>query len=587
MAVASVKVALGLCKPTLMGVATFSFVANLLMLVPAFFMLNVYDKAVGHNSMPTLWVLSGLTLFMFLVLGFMERVRSYLLVAVSSKLDEIISPSLFQAVFDDAALKGPKGVSIQPLSDLASLRQFLAGSGIFALFDAPWLPVYLIVLFLFHPLLGWMGVFAAMIFFILAFLNQRVSASNLSIANEYAVKNDRNTLLNLRNAEAAASMGMRDALQRQWRDTQDELIRHQELASHHAGLFNAIIKTLRIAVQSAAIAAGAYLVLKQEISPGMLIAGSILMGRALQPVELAVGAWRGFADATKQTMRIDEVLSREAGEKSSIVLPPITGKVEATNATVIPPGARTATLNGVNFSLPAGSVCVVLGTSGAGKSTLVRAILGLWPTTLGELRIDGTESSLFDRKELGTQIGYLPQDIELLDGTVAENISRFGELDSDAVITAARDAGIHEFILALPEGYDTRLSLAGVTLSQGQQQRIALARALYRRPKLIVLDEPNSNLDEAGEAALAEAITLMKTSGSTVILVSHRQSVLALADYLMILADGRLARFGETKNIMADLKKDGHVATATAPRRPKLDAPAKTVPVVNTVSWDT
>ena len=582
----SVEMALRQCKPTLAGIATFSFVANLLMLVPAFFMLNVYDKAVGHNSIPTLWVLSALALFMFLVLGIMERVRSYLLVSVSSKLDEILAPSIFKAVFLDAAGKGSNATSIQPLSDLASLRQFLTGTGIFAVFDAPWLPVYLLVLFLFHPLLGWMGVCASIVFIALAYLNQRVTSENLSTANEYAVKNDRNTLLNLRNAEAAASLGMMGQLQDRWRVTQDQLLRHQELASNHAGLFNAMIKTLRIAVQSAAIAAGAYLVLEQEISPGMLIAGSILIGRALQPVELAVGAWRGFAEAVKQKNRIDEILARETASRGSIVLPPILGSIEATNAAVIPPGAMKATLNGISFSLPAGSVCVVLGTSGAGKSTLVRALLGLWPTTLGEIRIDGTESSLYDLEELGPQIGYLPQDIELLDGTVAENIARFGELDSDAIITAAQDAGIHDLILALPDGYDTHLSATAVTLSQGQQQRIALARAIYRRPKLVVLDEPNSNLDEAGEFALTNSVKLLKDCRCTVVLVSHRQSVVALADYLMILADGRLARFGETSKIMGDLKKDGHLAgSKTAPRK-QLGAPTKTVPVVNTISWD-
>ncbi len=582
----SVEAALKECAPTLAGVATFSFVANLLMLAPAFFMLNVYDKAVGHNSLPTLWVLSALTLFMFLVLGIMERVRSYLLVAVSSKLDEILAPPLFEAVFADAALRGPKAASIQPLSDLASLRQFLTGAGIFALFDAPWLPVYVFVLFLFHPLLGWMGIIASIAFFVLAVLNQRVTTRNLTIANEHAVSNDRNTILNLRNAEAAASMGMMEALKERWRNTQDELIHHQELASNHAGFFNAVIKTLRIAIQSAAIAAGAYLVLEQEISPGMLIAGSILIGRALQPVELAVGAWRGFAEAIKQKTRIDEVLSKEAATPSSIVLPPITGVVEAASATVVPPGSRNATLNSITFKIPAGSVCVVLGTSGAGKSTLIRAMLGLWPTTLGEIRIDGTESSLHGRGELGSQIGYLPQDIELLDGTVAENISRFGELDSEAIITAAQDAGIHELILGLPDGYDTRLSATGVTLSQGQQQRVALARALYRRPKLILLDEPNSNLDEAGELALTNAIKLLKENGSTVVLVTHRQTVLALADYLMILADGRLARFGETSDVMTNLKKDGHIASQKPSPQKQPAAPSKTVPV-NTVSWDT
>ncbi len=571
-----IRDALVACRQSIVAVAVFSAVANVLMLTPAFFMLNIYDKAVANNSLSTLWVLSFFAIFLFVILGVMEVLRSRVLVAVSSRIDRLLGAELYEITFETSARSGSHLLGIQPLSDLSSLRHFLTGTAIFAIFDAPWLPIYLVVLFLFHPLLGWLGVFAALLLLAIAVINQQKVDPPLAKANELSIANNAATQRALRNSDAVAAMGMRHVIQAQWRERQDNLLSFQEEASNAAGAFNAITKTLRLAVQSAAIAAGAFLVLRQEISPGMLIAGSILVGRALQPVELAVGAWKGFSEAKNQYQRLAKLLETMPRQKEKMELPPITGRVSARNASVIPPGERRITLQNVTLDIPAGTVCMVVGPSGAGKSTFLKALLGLWPTAAGEIRVDGTEPSKFDRAAFGPQLGYLPQDIELLEGTVAKNIARFGDIDSEAVIAAAHDAGIHEFVLSLSEGYETELGPLGTQLSPGQRQRVALARALYKNPKLVVLDEPNSNLDESGESALHTAIKKLKDAGSTVVIVSHREGVLPLSDSILVLTAGKVKSFEATTDMVARIEKSKKEAQ-------KRLASNKVKPVVQTI----
>ena len=568
-----IRDALIACRQSFVAVAVFSAVANVLMLTPAFFMLNIYDKAVANNSLSTLWVLSFLAIFLFIVLGAMEALRSRVLVAISSRLDRLLAGELHKITFETATRVGSHRLGTQPLTDLNSLRHFLTGTAVFAIFDAPWLPIYLFVLFLFHPLLGWLGVFAAFLLLAIAVINQRKVDPPLEVANELSIANNSATQRALRNSDAVAAMGMLPVIQAQWRERQDNLLSFQEKASNTAGIFNAITKTLRLAVQSAAIAAGAFLVLRQEISPGMLIAGSILVGRALQPVELAVGAWKGFSEAKNQYQRLTKVLEVAPQQREKMELPPIAGHVSAKNASVVPPGERRITLQNVTLDIPAGTVCMVVGPSGAGKSTFLKALLGLWPTAAGEIRVDGTEPSKFDRAAFGPQLGYLPQDIELLEGTVAQNITRFGDIDSEAVIAAAHDAGIHEFILSLAEGYETELGPSGAQLSPGQRQRVALARALYRNPKLVVLDEPNSNLDDSGESALHAAIKKLKDGGSTVVIVSHRQGVLPLSDYVLVLTAGKVKNFQSTKELVARIeesKKENQKKPASNKSKPTV-----------------
>ena len=547
----SVADALSLCKQSFVAVGVFSGVANLLMLVPAFFMLNVYDKAVANNSLSTLAVLAVITFAMFVALACMEAVRGKILVAISVRLDQLLGSGLYQRAFNNAVRVGDNGGNVRPLQDLAAIRQLLTSASIYAVFDAPWLPVYLLVLFLFHPLLGWMGVIAAAALFALAVVSRHITSQSAEELNALNAETMQDTVLNLRNAEVVAAMGMTEELKHRWRIKQDELVTVQGQFFSTTALFTALTKTFRLAVQSAAIAAGAYLVLIQEISPGMIIAGSILIGRALQPVELAVGAWKNFFDAREQYDRLNMMMKNFPLGGRPMELPSICGDITVVDAVINAPSMAQPIIRRANAHFRQGETALLLGPSGAGKSTLIKGLLGLWPTSSGDIRLDGANVALFDRSELGPQIGYLPQDIELLQGTVSANIARFGEIEPEMVIQAANDAGVHEFILSLPNGYDTELGKPGGMLSPGQRQRVALARALYKRPKLVILDEPNSNLDEIGEQALNNAILALKQQGSTVILVSHRKGVLPLVDQLVVLNQGVVVNAGPPAEILA------------------------------------
>ncbi len=542
------------CKTSLRAALVFSLAANLLMLVPPFFMLSVYDKAVSSSSLSTLASLSLAAAVLFVILAVMEVLRSRLLVSISGRIDKALGSGVHERVFINALKVGGDKATASPLSDLHGLRQFLTGNGIFAVFDAPWVPVYLLIMFLFHPMIGLIGVVATLILLALAILNQMASGSHLALSNMQSSLSQEVTLRALRNAEAIATMGMLPHISQQWRDRQDILVKHQQAASRPAGFYTAIIKTVRLATQSAAIGAGAYLVILQEISPGMLIAGSILVGRALQPVEIAVGSWRGFIESRGQFERLNELFSNISIPAGKMALPPIAGHIKVTSAVIVPPGSDSVAVNYANLEVPAGSVATIIGPSGAGKSSLIRGLLGLWPTVSGEIRIDGTEAVSYSWLELGPQIGYLPQGIELLEGSISSNIARFGEVDADAVIAAAVAAGVHELILSLPNGYDTTMGQPGGMLSPGQRQRIGLARALYKWPRLVVLDEANSNLDETGEQALIAAMTMLKQRGSTVILVSHRQNVLPVSDILIIMNKARVLNCGPTAKVIAEIE---------------------------------
>lgn len=569
------------CRQSLIAAAVFSGIANLLMLVPAFFMLSVYDKAIGANSLPTLAVLSLITLFMFFGLAAMEVLRSRMLVAIGRKIDNVVGPLVYEATFQNGLRAGSANASTQPLIDFGALRQFVSGNGAITVFDTPWIPIYLVVMFLFHPVLGWLGVGAALSMFILAIMNQKVTGERLQKANALARENLNLTAGAIANAEAAAVMGMLPAIQKTWASRQDVVLEEQEVASNWAGFFSGVTKTFRLAIQSAAIAVGALLVLQQEISPGMLIAGSILVGRALQPIELAVNSWRGFVDAKGQYQRLKTLFEATDWRADRLPLPRLQGGVTANQATIVPPGTKIPAIRDSTFNITPGTTCVVIGPSGAGKSTLIRGILGLWPTSSGDIRIDGAESSHYNRDELGPQIGYLPQAIELFDGSVSANIARQGELDSERVLTAASDAGIHEFILSLPNAYDTELGRqSGVMLSPGQKQRIALARALYSRPTLVVLDEPNSNLDKAGEMALNQAIATLRDAGSTVIIVSHREGALSLADQLIVVSSGSVVDSGPSAEVMTRLRQQIAASqTESQPTKAPAKQSIKTVPV--------
>ena len=522
-----------------------------------FYMINVFDKAVGNGSFPTLISLAGIATFLYVVMALMEWSRSRVLVFVSSRLDHLLAPRIYALCFASASgeLKG-KGIGAQPLVELNSLRQFMTGGTVLALFDLPWLPLYLIVMVLFHPALAVVALICMAIMFALALGNQRATTEQLREANELANATANRTRHHLSNAEVVVAMGMMSSLTEQWRTEQNGMLAVQEQASNAAGGYSAAIKSMTIAMQSAAITTGAVLAMQQEISPGVMIGAALLLGRALAPIQTAVTGWKGLVEARQQYSRLNDLLEVYPPSEGHMPLPAIKGHLSAKNVSVVPPGAKRATLININFEFPAGSTVMVLGASAAGKSTLMRTILGLWPTAAGEMRIDNGESSHYDRDSLGPQVGYLPQDIELFEGSVAANIARFTNVESDLVVQAARDAAVHDMILALPEGYDTVVSERKGLLSPGQRQRIALARALYNRPKLVVLDEPNSNLDESGERALNGAIQVLKSVGSTVVLVSHRQGAMPLADYLLVMGGGRIQDQGRPADVVNRAKQN-------------------------------
>jgi len=545
--------ALRLCKQSLIACFVFSLFANLLNLVPAFYMLNVYDKAVGSGSVYTLWSLTIFAAAMFIMLFVMEALRGQLLVAISARLDRRVSPELYQRVFINAVNVGGNRASVQPLQDFLGLRQFITGNGVFALFDAPWLPIYLFVMYLFHPLIGLVGLLAAVLLLAVGVANQKQTAPAMERANTFNAQSSAATHRSLRNAEVVESMGMLPHLQSEWRSNQEHVLENQTEASNLSVVFTALTKTIRLATQSVAIAAGAYLVIEQEISPGMLIAGSLLVGRALQPVEIALGSWKGFVDAKTYYKRIRDVLEKIPLPEARMPLPPLAGKVSVVNAVLVPPGSSHPTVSYATFEVEEGECCCIIGPSGAGKSSLMRGLLGLWPTAQGEIRLSGGEASKYLRAEIGPQLGYLPQDIELLEGSISSNICRFGEVDAAAIVEAAMAAGVHELILSFANGYETMIDQPGGMLSPGQRQRIALARALYQWPKLVILDEPNSNLDEAGEIALVQAISALKARRSTVICATHRQSILPLADKLVVMGGGRVVRVGPAAEILTEI----------------------------------
>ncbi|MBV6287614.1 type I secretion system permease/ATPase [Pseudomonas aegrilactucae] len=542
------------CKRSFASVAGFSLFVNFLMLAPSFYMLQVYDRVLASGNYATLLMLTLILVVLLATMGALEWVRARILVRVSTRLDTLLGPQLFNAGFDQALYSSGHHASGQPLQDLAGLRQFLTGNGLFAFFDAPWIPLYIGVMFLFHPWFGWFGVACAVVLVMLAWLNEQLTREPLKHASQDNLHASTFVGKSLRNAEVVCAMGMLERLRQRWLSRNHQVLLAQQVASDRAGAIAGVSKTVRMLVQSLILALGAWLVLRQEISPGLMIAGSILLGRALAPIDLMIGAWRGFSGARLQYARLSEVLEHNPPQPARMPLPAPSGQISLEGLTLVPPGATQAVLRDLSVQVPAGTVVGVIGASGAGKSSLARALLGIWPATCGTVRLDGAEIGSWARAELGQHVGYLPQDIELFDGSISENIARFAEVDPQAVIAAAQMAGVHELILRLPDGYDTQLGASGGVLSGGQRQRVGLARALYGRPRLVVLDEPNANLDEEGEQALLQALDALKAGGSSVFVITHRNGVLAHVDSLLLLRDGTLALYGARDAVLRALQ---------------------------------
>jgi len=541
----------------------FSMVANLLMLTPTIYMLQVYDRVMVSQSMGTLLVVSLLTLFLFGVLTFSEWSRSKLLVRSGVRLDELLSKRLFHASYEahlNPNISNPSGA----FNDLTHLRQFLTGNGIFAFFDAPWAPIYIAVLFLLHPWLGIMAIFFGFVQSVLAWWGNNATKPAQAVASKSQAEVNGYLQSKFRNAEVLEAMGMVPYLFKRWSEKNAMALGHGMNAQAVAGKVMAWSKFVRYTQQSLALGGGALLVIQGELSPGAMIAANVLMTRALAPIDLMVSTWGGFLSAREAFLRLRDLL--EAHPLRTRPLKGIAPKGDLILNEVVAsaPGRKLPILKSVSAFMPVGTVTVVLGASGSGKSTLARVILGIWPASSGSVKLDGQSVDSWDRMELGPHIGYLPQDIELFDGSIAENIARSGQVDSDKVIAAAEAAGLHTMILRFPKGYDTPMGEAGVLLSGGQRQRIGLARALYGDPALVVLDEPNANLDDEGENALVRAVNGLKAKGKTVVLISHRPGIIGVADRLLILHEGIVQASGPREGVLAALQQQREAAQLTA-----------------------
>jgi type I secretion system ABC transporter, PrtD family len=543
-------------KGAFRSVGAFSAIINLLLLVPALYMLQVYDRVLASHNETTLLMLTLMALGAFMFMSALEVVRSFVLIRVGAQLDMKLNKRIYTAAFEQN-LKRAGGNAGQALHDLTTIRQFLTGQGLFAFFDAPWFPVYLAVIFLFNPLLGLFALIGTVVLVVLAFINEAVSKKPLEEANTVAITSSNLATNNLRNAEVIAAMGMLPNLISRWFKLNSRFLQLQAEASQKAGAIGSITKFVRVSMQSLILGLGALLALDGKITPGMMIVATILMGRALSPVEQLIGVWKSWSSTRSAYQRLNELLDANPVRETGMPLPPPLGEISVEAVTAAPPGSTITVLKNVSFAIVPGDVLGIIGHSGSGKSTLARLLVGVWPAAAGKVRLDGADVYYWNKDELGPYIGYLPQDIELFAGTVSENIARFGELDSQKVVRAAQRAGIHDMILHLPQGYDTPLGDGGAGLSGGQKQRLGLARAMYGDPSLIVLDEPNSNLDEVGEKALIEAIGDLRRHGKTIVIISHRNSVLSTTTKLLMLVDGKVQLFGPSAQVLGRLTKPG------------------------------
>lgn len=539
-------------RRSIRALLVFSLAVNLLMLTPLFYMMNVFDKAVGGNSLPTLVVLAVVALFSYFCLGVIDWVRSLVISGVTTRMDTALAPRLYRICFKaETGTIVAKGVGNQPLLDLNALRQFLGSSTAMALFDLPFVPLYFVLMVLFHPILAAVALVCIVVMAAVAVANQRTTTTLLAESSDTSAQIASQTQSNLKNAEVASAMGMVTSLLAKWQKMNGFMLQQQQLSLRSTSGFTSLIKVLTMVIQGAAITTGAVLALMQEVSPGVMIAAALLLGRSMGPLQAVVSGWRQIVDAWAQYKRLADVLSSFPEPATPMALPDIQGRVTAERLTAKPPHSDRPVLFDISFDFPPGSVNMIIGASAAGKSSIMRVMLGLWPVMEGSMRIDGAEAYHFDRDQIGPQIGYLPQDIELFDGTVADNIARFSELDAEDVVTAAMDAGVHDLILSLPQGYDTLISPTKGSLSPGQRQRVGLARALYKRPRLMFLDEPNSNLDDEGDRALYSAIEAMKARGATVVIVSHRHEIMPLVDHLILMEAGRIKVQGPKDKVVA------------------------------------
>lgn len=539
-------------RPVLSTVLVFAFFTNLLLFAAPLYMLQVYDRVLLSRNEATLFGITAITALALAVYAALEMLRSRLLVRGGVIFDQVVAGPVF-ALMHRSALVRPLAGHEAILRDVGVLREFLTGGALLALCDLPWASLFLVACFILHPWFGWMALLGGGTLLGLTLLTDLTTRRPLDAAGHAARDAADQARASFRGGEVLRAMGMLGALQALWHRRHDEAILLQARASDRAGLIAAATKFVRMLLQTMVLGLGAYLAIRREISAGSMIAASIIIGRTLAPIEAIVGHWKSFTAARGSYARLADMVARVGPEPERVTLPRPRGLIETENLVVTAPGSPTPILHGLSIRLPPGSLVGIIGPSAAGKSTLVRAITGIWPVASGAVRLDGSDLRHWDPQDLGRHVGYLPQDVELFDGTVAQNIARFGPQDDAAIVAVAQRAGCHDLIQALPDGYNTRIGTGGHGLSGGQRQRIALARAMYGEPSLIVLDEPNASLDQTGEAALVAAMADLRQRGTTVLVVTHKVSLLAGADQLLMLERGTLRAAGPPDHVLAQL----------------------------------
>src|SRR3954468_5274068 len=551
--------ALAACRGAFISIGLMSGMSNILMLTGAVFMLEVLDRVLPSRSVPTLIGLVILAGGLYVALGLLDLIRGRILVRIGGRLHEALRGRVYEPIVRLPLKAGQRSDGLQPLRDLDSVRSFLSGAGPGALFDLPWLPIYLVICFLFHPYIGLAALLGAIILAVLTYLTETMTREPTREATGFAITRNALAEASRRNAEVITAMGMTSRIGALWGEANTKYLASQRRATDVSGSIGSVSKILRLMLQSGVLAVGAYLVIYQLATPGIIIAGSILSARALAPVDSAIANWRGFVGARQAWKRLTDLLTLLPTQLAPMALRPPVKSLVVENVGVVPPGTEKVIIQDISLSLQTGNGLGIIGPSGSGKSCLARVLVGVWRPVRGRIRLDGAALDQWSQESLGKHVGYLPQDVELMAGTVAQNIGRFTPaLDASAVIAAAQAAGVHDLIVSLPEGYETQVGESGTALSAGQAQRIALARALYEDPFLVVLDEPNSNLDAEGDEALSRAIMSVRARGGIVVVVAHRPSAIAGVDLLLMMNQGRVAAFGPKDEVLSRvLQRDG------------------------------
>lgn len=553
----------------------FSFFDNMLVLAAPLYMLQVFDRVLTSRSIETLAMLTLVTVGALLVMLGLEVLRARLLAATSILMDVALGEKVVHGLVKSAARLGSRDYA-QGLRDVSVLRGFLTGNSIFALYDSPWALFFIVVIFLIHPLMGGVALTGAVLLFLVAVLNEKVTRPVIHEAGQSARKSSKFIDAAVRNAEVVSAMGMLQGVQQRWRSLNENVLSQQQVLSQYASVIISSTKFLRQLIQIAMLGTGAYLVLERHVTPGIMMAATIILSRALAPVEQAIGTWKGFVEARESWQNLSTLLADNKNDAQSMPLPAPSGQLQVERVSFMTPVSKLLIIKGVSFQLIAGEVLGVIGPSAAGKSSLLRLLAGIWKPAGGAVRMDGVDVAEWAREELGRYIGYLPQEAELFAGTVADNICRLGDVvaEADAIISAAKMAGVHELILRLPQGYETEIGEGAYVLSGGQKQRVALARALFGLPRLVLLDEPNANLDGEGEVAFLNAVNAMKQSGMTVVIVTHKPALLVHADKVLVMRDGAVEAFGPRSEIIGK-------AVRTAAVNPGMGAVAGNLSVVN------